>query len=369
MTRLASVIETFEADFLAQYRNRLTPDHYRALSAMKRCRTQASLKMQLQCSECAHQALVPHSCGHRHCPHCQHHESQQWLERQLKKQVPAGYFLLTFTLPAEFRALARAHQGVVYELLMQCSWQTVRTFSQNDKRLEGTPGAIAVLHTNTRQLDYHPHVHLVMPAAALDGKRRQWRTKQPKAKGAYLFNHKALAKVFRAKLLAGIEAAGLTLPVRHPGQWVVDCKSVGSGAKALIYLGRYLYRGVIREQDIVACRDGQVSFRYRDAKTKAMLCRTVTGAHFLWLVLQHVLPKGFRRARNFGFLHPNCKRLIALLHVLLKFVPVPLVPKPRPAMVCPCCGAAMRIVKTRIRPLFQTRAPEPAATVAAAGVH
>ena len=232
-----------------------------------------------------------------------------------------------------------------------------------------TLGTIAVLHTNTRQLDYHPHVHLVMPAAALDGNRRQWRTKQPKAKGAYLFNHKALAKVFRAKLLAGIEAAGLTLPVRHPGQWVVDCKSVGSGAKALIYLGRYLYRGVIREQDIVACRDGQVSFRYRDAKTKAMLCRTVTGAHFLWLVLQHVLPKGFRRARNFGFLHPNCKRLIALLHVLLKFVPVPLVPKPRPAMVCPCCGAAMRIVKTRIRPLFQTRAPEPAATVAAAGVH
>lgn len=217
MIRLATVIDTFEADFLAQYRHRLRPEHYRALAAMKHCRTQASPKMQVKCTECAHQTLVPHSCGHRHCPHCQHHESQQWLERQLKKQVPAEYFLLTFTLPAEFRGLTWAHQSVVYELLMRCCWETVRTFSQNDKQLQGTPGAIAVLHTNTRQLEFHPHVHLVMPAATLDAKRRQWRTKRRgKAAGVYLFNHKALAKVFRAKMLAAIEAAGLTLPGRYP---------------------------------------------------------------------------------------------------------------------------------------------------------
>ena len=111
MVRLAAVIDSFEADFLAQYRDRLTSDHYRALVAMKHCRTQASPMMLVKCSECPHQTLVPHSCGHRHCPHCQHHESQQWLERQLKKQVPAEYFLLTFTLPAEFRALALRANG------------------------------------------------------------------------------------------------------------------------------------------------------------------------------------------------------------------------------------------------------------------
>ena len=257
---------------------------------MKHCRTQASPKMQVECSECAHHRLVPHSCGHRHCPHCQHHESQQWWERQMKKQVPAEYFLLTFTLPAEFRALAFAHQRVVYELLMRCCWETVRTFSQNDKQLQGTPGAIAVLHTNTRRLDYHPHVHLVMPAAAVNGERRQWRTKR-RGKGGYLLNHKALAKVFRAKMLAAIEVAGVRPPGRYPKDWAVDCKSVGSGEPALIYLGRYLYRGVIREKDIVACDDGQVSFRYRNAKTGRMEHRTVSGADFLWLVLQHVLPK------------------------------------------------------------------------------
>jgi hypothetical protein len=356
MMRLAAVIETFEADLRAQYLDRLTPAHTRALAAMKHCRTQASPKMQVQCPGCAHRMLVPHSCGHRHCPHCQHHESQQWLECQMKKQVPAEYFLLTFTLPAEFRPLAMAHQGIVYDLLMRCSWETVRTFSQNDKQLRGTPGAIAVLHTNTRRLDYHPHVHLVMPGAALDAVQKQWRKKRRKG---YLFNHKALAKVFRAKLLAAIEAAGLALPARHPTQWVVDCKSVGSGDKALIYLGRYLYRGVIREQDIVAVGCGQVGFRYRNAKTGRFERRTVSGADFLWLVVQHVLPKGFRRARNFGFLHPNCKRLIALLQLLLKFVPGQLSLKARAPVLCPCCGAPMIIVKTRIRPLFAGPVPVP----------
>jgi hypothetical protein len=365
MIRLAAVINTFEEEFLTQYRDRLRPEHTQALAAMKHCRTQASAKMQVNCTECEHQILVPHSCGHRHCPHCQHHESQQWLERQLKKQVPAEYFLLTFTLPAEFRALAWAHQRLVYDLLLRCAWETVRTFSQNDRWLRGTPGAIAVLHTNTRQQDFHPHVHLVMPAAALDPERRLWRTKgRAKTKAGYLFNNTALAKVFRAKILAGIEAAGLSLPDRYPQKWVADCKSVGTGKPALIYLGRYLYRGVIREKDILASDNAQVRFRYRDAKTGKLEHRTLTGAHFLWLILQHVLPKGFRRARNFGFLHPNRKRLIALLHVLLRFDPGSSAPllKQRAPILCACCGAVMTIVRTQIRSTDRTRVTVPIPT-------
>lgn len=334
---------------------------------IRHCRSQASPRMQLQCSDCAHQTLLPHSCGHRHCPHCQHHESQQWLERQMQRLVPADYFLITFTLPAELRGLAAAHQGVVFDLLMQCAWETLRSFSQHDKQLAGTPGAIAVLHTHSRRLDDHPHVHLVMPAAAVDAKQARWRTKRRRGKGGYLFNHTALAKVFRAKMLAGLTAAGLALPARYPAEWVVDCKFAGSGAPALIYLGRYLYRGVIREQDILACGDGQVTFRYRHAKSGRMERRTLAGADFLWLVLQHVLPKGFRRARNFGFLHPNSKRLIALLHLLLKFAPPPASTwvKERAPMLCPCCKAAMRIVKTRIPPAIKGG---PAPTLAAGGV-
>jgi hypothetical protein len=178
----------------------------------------------------------------------------------------------------------------------------MRTFSANDKQLAGTPGAITVLHTHSRRLDYHPHVHLVMPAAAIDPERRLWRTKKgerdSKDNGAYLFNHKALAKVFRAKMLDALARAGLVLPEQTPDTWVAHCKAVGAGDQALTYLGRYLYRGVIAEKDILACDNGKVTFRYRNAKTGHTDTRTVSGPEFLCLVLQHVLPKGFRRARS-----------------------------------------------------------------------
>jgi len=238
------------------------------------------------------------------------------------------------------------------------------TFARNDKQLQGIPGAVAVLHTHSRRLDYHPHVHLVMPAAALDAIKRLWRTKggktrKNKNRKPYLFNHKALAKMFRAKLLDAITDAGLTLPASYPPKWVVDCKSVGSGEKVLVYLGRYLYRGVIQEKDIVGCQDGKVTFRYQDSETKKWVNRTVSGATFLWLVLQHVLPRGFRRARNFGFLHPNSKRLIRLLQLLVGLDPMRALARmrKRSLFVCPCCGTKMKIMETRLPPLFSFATP------------
>ena len=199
-----------------------------------------------------------------------------------------------------------------------------------------------------------------MPAAALDCDKGLWRTLRRGAKGdGYLFNHKALAKVFRGKLLAALREEGLLAPPNLPEKWVVDCKCVGSGEKVLVYLGRYLYRGVIQEKYILLCENGQVTYRWRDSKTRKMQTRTVSGAQFLWLVLQHVLPKGFRRARNYGFLHPNSKRLIALLRLLV-FKPcakahiesAPVVQTERPKLLCHCCGAVMVIVRRRILPFI-----------------
>ena len=111
---------------------------------------------------------------------------------------------------------------------------------------------------------------------------------------------------------------GIFITAKYPKEWVVDCKSVGAGTKALVYLGRYLYRGVIQEKDIIACKNGRVTYRYRNSKSKKIETKTVTGEEFLWLLLQHVLPKGFRRARNFGFLHPNSKPLIQVLQLICK---------------------------------------------------
>ena len=227
MIRLAAIIKQFEAALIAQYQDRILPSHRQALAAMKHCRSVQSPRLRVGCSECDHQITVPHSCGHRNCPHCQNYESQQWLERQLKKQVPAEYFLITFTLPAEWRSLAWHHQRRLYALMMQCCWETVRTFSQNDQQLQGIPGATAVLHTHSRRLDYHPHVHLVMPVAAINKHQRLWRTKRRKNrksphKTGDLFNHKALAKVFRATMLEAIVQEQLALPVNTPDKWAMS---------------------------------------------------------------------------------------------------------------------------------------------------
>ncbi len=151
-------------------------------------------------------------------------------------------------------------------------------------------------------------------------------------------------------LLERLAREKLSLPKAMPHKWVVDCKRVGSGDKALIYLGRYLYRGVIREKDILSCRDGKVTYRYQDSHTKRWRNKTVSAAEFLWLVLQHVLPKGFRRARNSGFLHPDSKGMIRILQRLHNLDPKKGLPaiRKRPAMKCPCCGGEMAVQRTRI---------------------
>ena len=342
MIRLAHIVAAHAAELVAQESPRLLPSQLAALGAWQACRSSMSPKMQLACNDCSEQSFLPHSCGHRSCPHCQAHESQRWIDPQLKKLVPGNYFMITFTLPAQFRALAWQHQRVMYELIFQSAWETVNTFSRNDKKLRGTAGAVGVLHTHNRRLDEHPHVHLVMPAAAFDQKQRRWRNKE----GGYLFCHKALAKVFRAKVLAGVIQAGLRLPERYPEKWVVDCKAVGTGEKALVYLGRYLYRGVIQEKNILSFSKGCVTFRYQNSETRQFETRTLSAVAFLRLILQHVLPKGFRRARNFGFLHPNSK-LVQRVQLLKRVVVLP--PQIRPAVRCKCCGGEMNIVRTRIK--------------------
>jgi hypothetical protein len=138
MIRLSSIIQNFEAEFLSTYKAVL-PSQLKALSALRQCRTTQSPLMMALCDGCEKQVFIPHSCGHRNCPHCQHYESQQWLERQLNKQVPAEYFMLTFTLPEELRPLAWQHQRTLYDLMIRCSWETLKTFAENDPQLRARP--------------------------------------------------------------------------------------------------------------------------------------------------------------------------------------------------------------------------------------
>jgi hypothetical protein len=346
---LATIINQFRDSFFRTYKKNLLPGHSKALAAMARCRHEHGPHMLARCSDhqCGERVYIPHSCGHRNCPHCQNHESQQWLESQLDKRLPCQYYLITFTLPGHLRDLAWKHQKNVYALMFRAVQDLLKSFTNNDKKLGGSPGFTAILHTHSRTLDFHPHIHVVMPGASINLQTGLWKEKS----GNYLFSHKALAKVFRAKLLQALVENKLPVPRDCPEQWVVDCKDAGNGEEALIYLGRYLYRGVIREKDILHCRDGMVTFRYRHAKSGEDRTRTVKGEYFLYLLMLHVLPQGFRRVRSYGFLHACSKKLVRFLQLVLRVAPWRALVRnlqQRPAIICPACGAAMVIAATMI---------------------
>ncbi|GAB6147274.1 hypothetical protein JCM12294_47200 [Desulfocicer niacini] len=227
--------------------------------------------------------------------------------------------------------------------MFECVASTLRDFGLNPKLLGAEIGMTMVLHTHNRRLDFHPHIHVVVPGGGMDKARRQWKKK----KGKYLFNQKALAKLFRARFLDGLNKERMPIPRGVQPRWVVDCTNVGTGITALKYLSRYLYRGVISEKNIVSNCNGHVTFNYIESKTGNKRQRTLKREDFLHLILIYVLPRGFRRVRDYGFLHGNAKKMLFLvqliLHVQIKAASL----RPRPAFKCPCCNTPMVVLGVR----------------------
>lgn len=337
MITLAELAREYQRSLIHDFGHLMRPEHHFALRALIDCRTPAYGEMSYRCEPCHQQQTVCHSCGHRFCPKCQHQTNSQWLIRQQQKLLPVNYFMVTFTLPYEIRNWVWHHQRLIYAILFESAVITLNTFAGNDKQLAGPLGLTGVLHTHSRRLDFHPHVHLIVPAGSFHKKAASWHTKT----GKYLFNEFALAKVFRAKFLAALKQKSLQCPDSLPEKWVAHCQGVGSGEPALKYLARYLYRGVINESNIIRHEQGEVSFRYKESKSKTWKTRTEPAVKFLWLVLQHVLPKGFRRARDYGFMHCLAKQTLQRIQLLLKVSLGPLkliIKKPH---LCPCCGSPM----------------------------
>lgn len=257
--------------------------------------------------------------------------------------------MVTFTLPAQLRRLVWHHQRVCYDMLLKLGWETLQSFGLNDPRLRGKIGAHAVLHTHMRSLGFHPHAHFIVPAGALSPDNRSWRKKKAK----YLFREDKLATVFRAKWLHAMKKNGLKVRSTIPEDWIVDCTHVGAGDKALTYLGKYLYRGVLPEKNIICCEHGSVSFRYTK-QSGEVATRTLPGADFLLLLLQHVLPRGFRRSRTYGVLHANSKNLVRLLQLLFRCRLPDLSHTAKKPIACKRCGAQMEVVATRLPPIPTT---------------
>lgn len=340
---LKSIIQQYKPAFIEQYGDRVLPGQWQALNAMQRCRTPGSGELSVHCRHCDQTQWVPLSCGHRSCPVCQNHEVSQWLDRQQKKLLPVEYFMVTFTLPAQLRALTRRNQKTIYALFFACVSSTLKDFGLNPDKLNAELGLTAVLHTHSRRLDYHPHIHVVVPGGGVDQKRRQWK----KLKGTYLFNEFALARVFRARFMKALKNAGLSMPSFVPKQWVANVQHVGKGLPALKYLSRYLYRGVISEKNIISNHNGHVTFRFTNSESGETGYRTLKGEAFLRLILQHVLPRGFRRVRDYGFLHANAKKCLSLVQLILHVILADSPQRARPTFTCPVCKSVMAIIMIR----------------------
>ncbi|MEE4243233.1 MAG: transposase [Desulfopila sp.] len=340
---MAKIIDEYHTTFHSKYAGILLPSHLKALNAICRCRTPDSGELFVQCPDCNHSEWRPLSCGHRSCPKCQNHEASIWIDRQQGNLLPVLYFMTTFTLPYELRSLTWYHQTRAYSIFFACVASTLKDFGLNPRQLGAQIGMTMVLHTHNRKLDYHPHIHVVVPGGGVDTRRRQWKKK----KGRYLFNQKALAKVFRARFLTALNENGLSIPAKLPAEWVVDCSRVGKGITAVKYLSQYLYRGVISEKNIVSNQDGKVTFRYTESSSGKIRYRTLKGEDFLFLVIQHVLPKGFRRVRDYGFLHGNAKKLLGLVQLILHVMIEGTEKRPRPVFRCPCCKSSMVILGFR----------------------
>ncbi|MCP8686414.1 IS91 family transposase [Marinobacterium sedimentorum] len=335
---LAELLERHLPAFYRTYGDRCTPSMQQAIHAIQRCHTDSCGHSRWQCTHCDLQEEHPLSCGHRSCPRCQHQTTRQWLARQQTKLLPVDYFMVTLTLPCQLRSLAWCHQAQVYRAMFRVANGLLKDFAARSPRMGDDIGFTAVLHTHSRTLDYHPHLHLVVPGGSYDPRRRHWR----KIRQRYLFNARALARVWRARLLAALrDEAGLVLPSALPEQWVVDCRRVGRGLPALQYLSRYLYRGVLPERNILGENAGLVTFRYRDSQSGQLSTRTLPAVQFLWLVLQHVLPKGFHRLRDYGFLRGNAQLRLQRIQLLLQVTPTPPDDTPPPRPLCPCCHLPM----------------------------
>ena len=349
MTELADII----AKFGVEYRNEfgmMLPSHKRALADILACRTEIMGGHLLECDACGYQHYSYHSCKNRSCPKCHTNDIKRWLEKRETELLPVRYFHVVFTLPQELREIVRSNQSKLYSILMQAASEMIMKLALDPKHVGGKLSILALLHTWTRAMEFHPHVHMLVPAGGLD-KDGNWRTTRKK----WLVPVKALSKLFRARFM---KLAKKTLPDENfpkevwEKEWVVYCKpSLTNSKKVLRYLGRYVHRIAITNSRIESMDNGQVTFRYQESATGKVKKMTLPGKEFLRRYLQHVLPQGFHKVRYYGLLSPANRVILKRLQLLLaprrKITPDDIkevAGKPVNKHLCPCCSEGVMVV-------------------------
>jgi hypothetical protein len=267
MLEVAEIFRRHGAAYRARYQ--MLPSQERAMQDIEACRTAHFGGHLKQCDHCDRQVYAYHSCRNRHCPKCHGDQTERWLQQQEPRLLPCPYFLVTITLPAELRPLSFANQKIVYGLMMRAAGAALQKLALDPQYVGGRLGALVVLHTWTRALRYHPHVHLLVTGGGLSADGKEWLAANP----AFLMPEAALAKIFRGQLCAALRKAGLLAQVPRQvwkKKWVAHCQAAGQGRQVLNYLARYVFRVAISNSRLERIENGQVTFRYRDNRSRQL---------------------------------------------------------------------------------------------------
>jgi predicted RNA-binding Zn-ribbon protein involved in translation (DUF1610 family) len=325
MPSVADIFRQYGSAYRESYGDRILPSHLAVMHAIETCRTEEQGGHVYDCPDCGKEVYSYHSCKNRHCPTCQQSETDEWIEKRTKELLPVDYFLITFTVPSELRGVIRSNQKSLYSLLFHTAAKSLQKLAYDPDYVGGYLGMIAVLHTWTKQMNYHPHVHMLVPSIGIAVEGDEWVSCKTKE---WLVPVKALSVIFRAKMKSGMKQLGFyehTPREAWDKSWVVHCKPVGLGKPTLKYLSQYVYRTAISNNRILSVDDGKVTFLCRESDSdhdpndtkRKWIKRTVDAHEFIRRFLQHALPPYFVRVRYYGFLSAANRKEFQRLRAIL----------------------------------------------------
>jgi hypothetical protein len=354
-------------EYLEQFGPALPGRQRQVLKKILRCRTPALGGQLFECPDCPGFHYRYHSCNDRHCPQCGQTDADDWLQRQRARLLlPTPYFLVTFTVPEELRRFLRSQPQIGLDLLFAASSRALQDLAGNPRRLGAQLGMLGVLHTWSRTLIFHPHIHYLVPAGGLSPDGRRWVS----ARRNYLLNHEALGDhgrtLFKERLLQEHPGLFQQVPAKvWKLHWNVGAQAAGSGENALRYLSRYVFKTATSNRPLTQLPDGRLLWRYRESKTRKLTALKLEPMEFMRRFLQHTLPRHFARVRTFGWLHPAAKVRLNRVRALLRQAPLltpteqetwhpppdpeleiapPVEGKPAHTVRCPHCQKVMRRV-------------------------
>ena len=356
MPTMADVVQQHGPAYVQQYGTKLLPSHARAMRDIVGCRTAALGGHLSRCQACGEEHLLYHSCRSRACPRCGRDRARAWVDKQAELLLPVTYFHVVFTLPAELRRLVREHQRALIPVLFRAAYESLAVLCRDSRHLGGDIGALGVLHTWSRTLEWHPHVHFLVPGGALSPSGQWFTARRVEGKPGerYLVPVRALSAGFRGRFLRRARRAlpDGTLPWLPDKPWVAYAKPALHGARqVLAYLGRYVHRTTLAERALMHVDERAVRLRYQDHRDHQRKTMTLSGSEFLRRYLQHVPPRGLHRVRAFGLLHRSKRATLQRLQLMLKIsTNQHQRPRTRASNPCPRCGGALVTCSGRLTP-------------------